>query len=118
MILLPSPTGAGMSGTTPGADMSDFEETQPIPAATGPDLGYQRKLTVLFTFGYFLTLLCFVGVASGLFLVPDTAFSQDVREVMFFLFGLIGPLVGFQTKSLGDQYQFHYGSSVGSKTKD
>ncbi|MDH3376157.1 MAG: hypothetical protein OEQ39_04205 [Gammaproteobacteria bacterium] len=79
---------------------------------------FQRRLTLLFTCGYFATLVGFIVIAGVLFLVPQTTFSQDVREVMLFLFGLIGPLVGFQTKSLGDQYQYHYGSSVGSKTKD
>lgn len=76
---------------------------------------YQRQLTAWFTLGYFLTLVGFISVAGALFLAPDTTFSQDVREVMLFLFGLIGPLVGFQSKSLGDQYQYHYGSSTGSK---
>lgn len=82
------------------------------------DPRFQRRYTVFFTAVYFTTLLAFITLGASLFLVPNATFSQDVRDVMFFLFGLIGPLVGFQTKTLGDHNQYHYGSSVGSKSKD
>lgn len=86
---------------------------QPIP-----DLSFQRRLTVGFTVLYALMVAALFSIGGALFLAPETTFSEDVREILIFLMGLIGPLVGMLTGSLKDQLQFHYGSSVGSKTKD
>lgn len=89
-----------------------------MPTASNHDPRFQRRYTVLFTLLYFITLLTFVGCGIALFVIGDVTFSEDARETLIFIFGLVGPLVGFQTKVLGDHNQYHYGSSVGSKSKD
>lgn len=84
------------------------------------DPRFQRRYTVLFTLIYAVTLFSFIGLAVALFVFGDDehfGFSADVREILIFIFGLVGPMVGFQTKVLGDHNQYHYGSSMGSKLK-
>lgn len=82
------------------------------------DLGFHKKLTTLFVVCYFTLVLLFVGLGVALYVYPDGVFSEDSREVMIWLQGTLGPLIGMLTGALKDQLQFHFGSSVGSKTKD
>jgi hypothetical protein len=83
------------------------------------DLSFQRRLTGWFVGGYFLMIVAFLGLGAAAYIWSDAlSLSDDVKDVLKWIQATLGPLIGVLTGAVKDQLQFHYGSSVGSKSKD
>jgi len=79
------------------------------------DLNYQKKLTVIYTVGFFILVLSFIG----LFVFADKLGAASLgAEGVAWAQGVLGTLIGLLTAELPKQLQFWYGSSLGSKAKD
>jgi len=83
------------------------------------DLSYQQKLTGWFVTGYFVMVGAFVGLGAAAYVFDDSlALSTDAENILKWIQATLGPLIGVLTGAVKDQLQFHFGSSVGSTTKD